>query len=61
MASANIEVEMKKIVVHCLKCELSSQLKYRSLVSSVVIDAELGKEDHGSILRNYDLKEAITP
>jgi hypothetical protein len=33
---------------------------YQSLVGSVVIDVELGREDHGSIPRNYNRKEAET-
>jgi hypothetical protein len=33
---------------------------YQSLVGSVVIDAELDREDHSSIPRNCDQKEAET-
>jgi hypothetical protein len=39
---------------------LNIYVVHQSLVSSVMIDVELGMEDHGSIPRNCDREEAET-
>jgi hypothetical protein len=42
------------------RCIYKFTFSYQSLVGSVVIDAKLGREDHGSIPRNCDRKGAET-
>jgi hypothetical protein len=63
----NMKISRNKLNFIFVKDILSLKIKrlkwtciYQSLVGSVVIAVELGREDHGSIPRNFDREGAGT-
>lgn len=47
-------------IINALIKVIKTMFSYRSFVDPVVISVEFGRENHSSILRNYDQKETET-